>query len=299
MRDSHKHRQNVGFIGLGTMGTPMAMRIIAAGYPLTVYNRTPSRAQVLVDRGAVLARSPLELAQASDVVIVMVSDDVALDAVVSAETGILPAIRDGKALINMSTVSPGIVERLNSAVTARGGIFLDAPVSGSRIPAEQGTLVILCGGEQRHVDAYSALLLTMGKKILYAGNAGMGTRLKLTANLLLGGMMGILSEAYRFGTANGISPELLFEMIGAGPLSSPLYTLKAQNVLHRDFTPAFPLKHQYKDLNLILGAAEKLHIGLPLTQAAEALFGSAVDAGKGELDMSAVVIAGADRPAGS
>lgn len=298
MSDTPQHRSHVGFIGLGTMGTPMAMRIIAAGYSLTVYNRTPSHAQALVDRGAVLAQTPLQLAQASDVVIVMVSDDAALDAVVSAETGILPAIHDGKALINMSTVSPGIVERLNSTVTARGGVFLDAPVSGSRIPAEQGTLVILCGGEQRHVDAYSALLLTMGKKILYAGNAGMGTRMKLTANLLLGGMMGLLSEAYSFGTANGISPELLFEMIGASPLSSPLYALKAQNVLHRDFTPAFPLKHQYKDLNLILGVAEKLHLGLPLTQAADDLFGSAVAEGKGDLDMSAVVAAGADRTTG-
>ena len=149
--------------------------------------------------------------------------------------------------------------------------------------------MILSGGEKEQVDRYSPLLLTMGKRILYAGKAGMGTRLKLTANLLLGDMMGALSETFHFGVANGIAPELIFDMIGSSTLSSPLYTLKSQNILKHDFTPAFPLKHQYKDLNLIRELADKLHIELPLTKAADAVFAQAVAEGKGDMDMSAVV----------
>ncbi len=289
MNDAHQKLYRIGFIGLGTMGFNMAKRILSSGYPLIVFNRTPSRAQPLVAMGVPLAETPLELARVSDIVITMISDDAALDDVVFKENGILPEIREGKVFINMSTVSLDIVTKINNLVTKQHGVFIDAPVSGSKTPAEQGTLLILFGGEKEQVDRYSPLLLTMGKKILYAGKAGMGTRLKLTANLLLGDMMGALSETFNFGVANGIAPELIFDMIGSSTLSSPLYTLKSQNILKHDFTPAFPLKHQYKDLNLISELADKLHIELPLTKAADAVFATAVAEGKGDMDMSAVV----------
>ena len=288
MSDIQKNLYKVGFIGLGIMGSNMAKRILASGYPLKVYNRTKSATEPLLAMGATLAKTPLELAQASDVIIAMVSDDVALASIVFKDSGILPAMKDGKVFINMSTVSLDIVTNINSSIISQGGVFIDAPVSGSKKPAEQGTLLILCGGEKEYVDKYSALLLTMGKKIMYVGKAGMGTKLKLTANLLLGGMMGILSEAVYFGTANGISPEIIFDMIDSSTLSSPLYTLKAKNILQHDFTPAFPLKHQYKDLNLVVGLADKLNIMLPLTKAVNAVFEIAVNEGKGNMDMSAV-----------
>ena len=289
MKDVRQNLYKVGFIGLGIMGLNMAKRILSSGYPLTVYNRTMSHAGPLIATGANLAKTPFELAQTSDVIITMVSDDPAIESVVFKDNGMLPAMKDGKVFINMSTVSLDCVMKINTMVTKQHGVFIDAPVSGSKTPAEQGTLVILCGGEKEQVDKYSPLLLTMGKKVMYAGKAGMGTRLKLTANLLLGSMIGALSETVYFGTANGIAPELIFDMIGSSPLSSPLYTLKAQNMIHHDFTPSFPLKHQYKDLNLILGLAEALNIELPLTKAVDAVFETAVSEGKGDMDMSAVV----------
>ncbi len=289
MKDARQNLYKVGFIGLGIMGLNMAKRILSAGYPLSVYNRTISTAEPLIAMGASLAKTPFDLAQASDVIITMVSDDPAIESVVFKDNGILPAMKDGKVFINMSTVSLDIVMKISAMVTKQHGVFIDAPVSGSKKPAEQGTLVILCGGEKEQVDKHSPLLLAMGKRIIYAGKAGMGTRLKLTANLLLGGMIGVLSEAVYFGTASGIAPELIFDMIGSSPLSSPLYTLKAENILKQDFSPAFPLKHQYKDLNLILGLAETLNIDLSLTKAVDAIFGTAVSEGKGDMDMSAVV----------
>ncbi len=288
MNEARQNLYKVGFLGLGIMGSNMAKRILASGYPLKVYNRTTSGAESLVAMGATLAKTPLELAQVSDVVIAMVSDDSALESVVFKDSGILPAMKDGKVFINMSTVSLDVVTKINRSVTAQGGVFIDAPVSGSKKPAEQGTLLILCGGDKEYVDKYAALLLTMGKKIMYAGKAGMGTKLKLTANLLLGGMMGILSEAVHFGAANGISPDIIFDMIDSSTLSSPLYTLKAGNILQHNFTPAFPLKHQYKDLNLVLGLADQLNITLPLTKAVDAVFETSVAEGKGDMDMSAV-----------
>jgi 3-hydroxyisobutyrate dehydrogenase-like beta-hydroxyacid dehydrogenase len=281
--------QSVGFIGLGNMGAPMAWNIHKAGYRLAVYNRTAERAQPFDDAAIAVAATPAALAGEVDVVVVMVTDPAALHAVIAGTDGVVNGLKPGATVINMSTVSPDASVEVASVVEEHGGRFVDAPVSGTVKPAEQGTLVVLAGGAREDVEAVTPLLETMGRQVVYCGGIGDATRMKLVLNLLLGGMMELLAEALALGKGFGLDGAAILKAVAAGPLGAPLYAMKGEAMLAGRFAKQFPVELMFKDLNLVLQAAGQLAVPLPVTAVSRESFNAARALGYGDEDMAAVI----------
>lgn len=257
-------KQRIGFIGLGIMGQAMAANILKKGYPLTVYNRTPGKADALVAHGARLADSPAQLACDADVIILMLTGPEAVDAVLHGMDGVLSADRTGKTVIQMSTVPPADSLRWAKELAERGITLLDAPVSGSKIPAEQGALVILAGGPEAVIDEQEELLLSMGKKVVRCGSAGSGSSMKLAINLLLGIMMQGLAESVHLAEKSGLGAATLLDAVASGPLACTLFKLKEEMFRSNTYPAQFPYKHMAKDMQFVLDAAIDHGAWLPL-----------------------------------
>jgi len=281
--------EKVGFLGLGAMGAPMALNIRKAGYPLAVYNRTAVRTKPLQAAGAELCKSPRELAGRCEVVVVMVTGPDDLLAVIDGAEGIAAGLTKGKVVINMCTVSAAATERAAALVKAKGAEFVDAPVAGSVKPATEATLVILAGADNKVLARVTPLLKTMGKDVVHCGPIGAGTHMKLVLNLMLGNMMQTLAEGMMLGRGFGLQPEALLQALGGGAMAAPMYQVKGKAITEGNFAKQFPVHLVYKDLNLVLEAAGKLHIPLPQTAAARECFNAAMARGYGDEDMAAVV----------
>ncbi|MFW5906548.1 MAG: NAD(P)-dependent oxidoreductase, partial [Desulfobia sp.] len=191
--------EKTGFIGLGIMGLPMASNLIKGGHSLIAYNRTAFRAESLPQGEVEIASSPLEVSENSETVILMLSDTEAVDEVLWSKNGLLAKGHCCKTVINMSTVAPSYTKVLNQKLEQEGVVLIDAPVSGSKIPAEKGELVILAGGPEDIVNRLDPVFQCMGKKVVYCGEVGKGSAMKMTVNLLLGIMMGGLAESLNLG----------------------------------------------------------------------------------------------------
>ncbi len=283
-------KTKIGFIGLGIMGTPMAGNLLKGGFELLVYNRTASKAMSLVKAGARLARSPRDLARESEVIILMVTGPEAIEELLSGPEGIFAADLDGKVIINMSTVFPAYSRELDRRIQDHGAIFIDAPVSGSRKPAEEGALIILAGGPEEEIERLQTLFLSLGKKVIYCGPAGQGSAMKMVVNLLLAVMMEGLAEAINLGEACGLKTESILETILSGPLACGLYRLK-EEMFKRGFFPAqFPLKHMLKDLRYILKTADEAGAPVPSGHTVFQLYRQAAGRGLAEDDFAAVKV---------
>ena len=278
--------KKIGFIGLGTMGLPMAQNVLKAGYNLSVHNRTESRAESFREKGAEVFYAPEELAEDSDVIIIMVTGP---DDLLEIMVSIRNVLSAGKTIINMSTVSYEATREAASIAKTKWCRFLDAPVSGSKGPAENAALVILAGGEENLIVECSPLLLTMGSKVIHCGEIGSGTMMKLMINMLLGNMMSAFAEALTFGRKVGLKLEDMLEAVESGAMHCPMFKLKGQNILKQDFAKAFPIDLLFKDLNLALEAGGKIGLPLMQTAAAREAFCGAVGMELGDLDMSAVI----------
>lgn len=281
-------KQRIGFIGLGIMGQAMAANILKHGYPLTVYNRTAEKTKALAKAGAGVAASPAGVAGASDVIILMLTGPQAVADVLQGPTGLLAADCQGKTLINMSTVPPSCNRAWAEELAGHGMTLIDAPVSGSRAPAEQGTLVILAGGPEDAVHANEALLLSMGNKVIHCGEVSHGSSLKLAINLLLATMMEGFAEATHLAERSGLDTQALIDAVGAGPLSCGLFQLKADMLKTGTYPPQFPFKHMAKDMQFVLAAARESGTHLPLGNELGKLFSPAADDALLELDFAAV-----------
>ena len=281
-------KRPVGFMGLGAMGAPMAANILRAEYPLTVYNRSAEKTPPLAHLGARVAPSPRELAHASDVIIAMVTDSEALDALLWGPDGAAAAMDRTKIFINMSTVPPRYTRELREKLAPSGVTFIDAPVSGSRKPAEEGTLIILAGGNQERLTELTPLLETMGKKVIYCGEAGQGSMMKMAMNLLLGIMMEGFAEALSFGARGGLAEETIVEAIFAGPLSCGLYRLKSAMFRQKTFPAQFFLKDMCKDLKSVIDTAYENGTPVPAGQTMLHLYRVGVGHDWGELDFAAI-----------
>lgn len=265
-------KQHIGFIGLGIMGQAMAANILKHDYPLTVYNRHAEKTDTLREAGAMVANKPSLVADASDVIILMLSDQHAVDAVLQGENGLLNGDCEGKTLINMSTVPPACSQAWAAQLAEHGITFIDAPVSGSKIPAEQGTLVILAGGPESAVNEQEALLLCMGRKVIRCGEAGAGSSMKLSINLLLGIMMEGLAEATHLAERSGLATETLLDAIASGPLACTLFQLKEDMLKTNTYPAQFPFRHMAKDMQFVLAAAKEHGTSLPLGKQLAELF---------------------------
>lgn len=281
--------RKIGFIGLGTMGGPMALNIHRAGYQLGVFNRSARKTAPFHEKGIPVYETPKALAAESDVVIIMVTGPQALLDVLQQDEGVLAEMQAGTIIVNMSTVSPEATADAAELVATREGEFLDVPVSGTKKPAEDGTLVILAGGNRQTIRELTPLLNTMGKEVIYCGDIGQATHMKLMINLLLGSMMQGLAEALTFGKKLGLDLDAMMQTIGSGGLSSPFYTAKGNAIRQGNFTKNFPVNLMLKDLDLALQAGKDNGVALPQTAINRELFTAANAKGLGEEDMAAVI----------
>jgi len=271
------------------MGSAMAANLAKAGFPLTVWNRTPSKVEPLLHVGAKAGKGPAHVAAAVDVVITMVSQPKDVEEVVLGPDGVLDGLKPGSVLIDMSTVSPATSRKLAGAVTTKQAEFLDAPVVGSKGPAIEGTLVILVGGLPGTVERCRPIFLAMGKTLIHAGGVGMGSALKLATNLMLAHLAAGFSEGLLLVQRAGLDPKCYLEVLEASTFRSPWYQTKGLGMVKRDFAPHFALKHMHKDLRLMDELAKDIGADLPITQAIEQLFATSAAAGKADLDYSAIL----------
>jgi len=280
-------KPKVGFAGMGIMGKPMAQNIVKAGFEVTVYNRTRLAPGDMP--GAAVAATPKDLASGCDVLVVMVTNPEAVDAILWGEDGMGAALGQGKTVVNMSTVSPEYTAGLAAKVEATGAVFVDAPVSGSKIPAQQGTLVILAGGPRDTVDALEPVFAAMGKKTVYCGPAPQGTMMKMAINLLLANMMCGLSEMLTYGKAGGLSAETMLDVVLGGPMGCDLFKIKEPMLKQQKYMAQFPLKHMAKDLKFVTDTAVNLRCPAPSAFTNLQLFNQGMSKGMGELDFAAVI----------
>jgi 3-hydroxyisobutyrate dehydrogenase-like beta-hydroxyacid dehydrogenase len=259
---------NVGVVGLGRMGLPMARALRRAGFPLTVYNRTRDRVSLLAgDAGVAVAESPAEVMAAADVVITMLADGDAVEAVMSGSAGLLAGARDGQVLIEMSTIGPDRARSLAARVAEHGVALLDAPVSGSVALAEAGTLTTLVGGDRQAFDRVRPVLAAMTATQLHLGPSGAGAAMKLGLNGLIAATNHAVAEALVFAERSGIDRAAAYDAIAASAVGSPFVAYKRDAFVAPSEEPvAFTLALMEKDLVLYLDLAGRL--GVPLTAAA-------------------------------
>lgn len=278
----------IGFMGLGIMGRPMAENVLQDGWSLTVYNRSRERTAILGELGARVAATPRELAEASDVVVCMVTGPEAVYALLTGEDGCARGLDPGNAFVNMSTVSPAYAREIASGLAPLGVDYVDAPVSGSARPAEEGNLVILAGGADQAVERVTPLLKSMGRKVIRCGGVGRGSMAKMAVNMLLGSMMEALGEALAFGRRGGLDDGVLFDALDGGPLACGLFAAKEQMLRSGRYSPQFPLKHMAKDLKFALDTAYETGAAAPGTSVMQQLYRAAVARGQGDMDFAAV-----------
>jgi len=278
----------LGFIGLGHLGSPMARRLLSAGFPLVVYNRDVNKTEALSALGAEVARDPGKLAAEADVVLSCVADGAAVEAVYLGAAGVLRNARPGTRIIEMSTVATDTSRSLYRAARELGISVLDVAVSGSTPTAEAGMLTLFGGGDRQDFDAAKAVFAAIAKQWFYMGPSGSGVAMKLVVNTLLGVGMQAIAEAVALGASLGLSRDLLFETLAKTAVVSPVQAGKLASTKQHDYTPQFPIRLMHKDFGLALSAAMRAGLSLPATEAAAAV-NAAETANGGEEDFSAVV----------
>ena len=280
---------NIGFVGLGIMGSAMATNLLKAGFKVTVWNRSAGKYAALVDLGGVVAGSPRAVAECSDVVIAMMANPTAVQSVRDGVDGIIAGLVPGSGYLDMSTVDT--TTSLESARLAheKGALFLEAPVAGSRKPAEDATLTIMAAGDRALYDTTLPALEKMGKKILFLGEVGDAARMKLANNLVMGGVLTALCEGIALASGCGLNTAQLLEVLDSGAVSNPMFRLKGPQIAaNENFPAAFPLKHMQKDLRLALQLAEEVGQPLFATATINELYKKALAEGLGNADFAAV-----------
>ena len=285
--------RKIGFIGLGLMGRPMALNLLKAGHHLTVWNRTPSRAQELVAAGALLAKNPRDVAAASEVLLTIVSDPPALEAVLwgnaDQKDGALDGLKSGSIYIDSSTVSPSLVKKISAACQQRAVRFLDAPVTGGDWGAREGNLVFMIGGDAATLKEAEPILGIMGKKWFHLGPNGAGQTVKLAMNAILALQVDAMAEALALVTRAGLDGAQLVEVMQASMARSGVLDVKSPLMLKGEYKPSFPLRLMHKDLGLALDLANQLGVALPATAAAREIYNAVKGEAKEDLDYSAVM----------
>jgi 3-hydroxyisobutyrate dehydrogenase len=279
----------VALLGLGLMGSGMARRLLGAGFPLSVYNRTADKAAPLVADGARFAGSPREAAAGADVVVSMVADDVASRSLWLGERGALDVMMKGSLLIESSTVTPAWISELAEAAQAKGVDVLDAPVTGSRMHAASGELNFLVGGSAEALERARPMLAAMGRSVVHVGPTGSGALLKLINNFLCGVQAASLAEALVLIERAGLDRDTATQVLINGAPGSPLVKTLLPRMTARDYAPNFHLSLMSKDLAYSLKEADRRGVHLATARAALDAFERAGSSGRGQDDFSAVI----------
>ncbi|WP_042455961.1 NAD(P)-dependent oxidoreductase [Neobacillus dielmonensis] len=270
----------VGFIGTGVMGKSMAAHIIKAGYSLIVYSRTKQKAAELLDKGAVWAETPKEVAEKASVIITMVGYPADVEEVYLGEAGLIPHGRTGTYLIDMTTSSPSLAVRISEEAVKRGIQALDAPVSGGDIGARDGKLSIMIGGDEAAVEAVLPILQLLGTNIVHQGKAGAGQHTKMCNQIAIATNMIGVCEAIIYAEKAGLDPETVLKSITTGAAGSWSLSNLAPRMLKGDFKPGFYIKHFIKDMKIALDEAEQMGMAVPGLALAKTLYDQLVERGE-------------------
>jgi 3-hydroxyisobutyrate dehydrogenase-like beta-hydroxyacid dehydrogenase len=281
-----KSTANLGFVGLGVMGSRMVKRLLDAGHSVTGYNRTRAKAQWLLDTGMKWAETPRGVAESSEVVFSMVSDTAALQAITAGTHGIVAGLAAGKIYIDMSTVSPAASRDIAQQVAAKGAQMLDAPVSGSVITLEEGKLSFMVGGDRVAFEPALPILEAIGPKVTYVGGNGLAVSMKIATNLSLAVQMLAFSEGVLLAEKSGITRETAVEVLLNSVIASPMVKYRGPFVLNMPEEAWFDVDMMQKDLLLALEMGLKLDVPLPTTAIANQMLTSARAAGLAEKDFA-------------
>jgi len=255
----------IGFIGLGVMGAPMARNLLATGQELVVHSRSPGPVEELVAAGAERAPSPREVGERADVVILMLPDSPAVEAVALGEDGVLAGASEGDLLIDMSTIHPTVAVEVARAGAERGVGVLDAPVSGGDVGAREGTLSIMVGGEEAGVRRAQPLFDVLGGTVVHVGGHGAGQVVKACNQVVVAVSIAAVSEALVLGSKAGVDPGRILDVLGGGLAANKVMEVRRRNFLEHDFTPGFRIDLHHKDLNIALESGDAYGVPLPVT----------------------------------
>jgi 3-hydroxyisobutyrate dehydrogenase len=280
----------VALLGTGIMGTGMARSMLRAGLPLRVWNRTEEKAQPLADEGAVVAETPAEAARDADIIVTMLLDTVAVEEAMASDDGAGRAARDGAVWIQMSTVGVDGAGRLAAAAVRFGLVYVDAPVLGTREPAEKGALTVLASGPEDARERCAPVFDAIGSRTLWLGPAGAGSRLKMVVNSWVLALTEATAEALALAEGLRLDPRLFLDTIEGTATDSPYAHVKGAAMLARQFEPSFPLRAAEKDARLILEAAADARVDMAVTAAVQSHFAKALELGHGDDDMASVYL---------
>jgi 2-hydroxy-3-oxopropionate reductase len=279
---------SVGVIGLGLMGKPMALNLLKAGFPVTVFNRSQPAIDELAAAGARAAASPAEVGKASDIVITMLPDAPDVESVVLGENGVMAGAKPGVLVIDMSTIAAAAARRIGGQVAARGGSMLDAPVSGGDVGAKAGTLSIMAGGTAQDFERAKGVFAAMGKTVTYCGPAGAGQLVKACNQIMVALVLEAISETLILAEKVGIGPEVLVPVLQGGIANTRIMELRAAKMAAHTYQPGFKAAHHLKDLRIVIATAKEQGITLPVTTQVEQMFTKLIERGHGNLDNSSV-----------
>ena len=288
MRYVDRMRMKIGFLGLGTMGEPVANNLRKAGHDLTVWNRTAAKAEHIVSKGGKLAKTPRECATGKNLVFTCLSDEKALDAVLEGADGILQGLAAGDVLVDLSTAGTRAARSMAERVGRRGAKFIACPVLGSKLAAQQAQIVLVVGGPAEARERARPALRAVSARLFEMDEPGHAALLKLCVNALGGAMIAGFAEALALGASGGLAVENVIEVIQASSFHSPLYLMKGEQIEKRDYAPRFALSLAEKDERLAQDAATAQGATMPVGETVRRIFGEAIRAGKAEQDVAVI-----------
>lgn len=280
----------VGFIGLGVMGRPMARNLLKRGFRLIVHSRSQGPVDEIVAAGAARAESPAEVARQSTCIITMLPDGPDVERVLTSSNGVFSALQPDSVIVDMSTIAPGTAQRLAAAAAGSGASMLDAPVSGGEIGAIDGTLSIMVGGDARALERVRPILEAMGnsERIIHIGESGAGQICKACNQLVIGGTLVAVGEAFALARKSGVNPAQVRAALLGGFAASRVLEVHGDRLLHDNFTPGFPARLYRKDLRIVMNALNEAGVAAPVTAIVQQLLTALIADGKEALDYSAL-----------
>ena len=279
----------IGFVGLGIMGKPMAKNLLKAGYSLTVYDVRAEPVEELVTDGASMASSSREVSQVTDTIITMLPDSADSERAILGENGVLEGAKAGSIIIDMSSIAPLVSQKIAAEAAGKSVEMLDAPVSGGEPGAVAGTLAIMVGGKQEIFDQCLPILNSVGRSVVRVGDVGAGNFVKLANQIIVAANIEAVGEAFALAQKAGIDPELVFQAIRGGLAGSAVMEAKAPMIMDRNFNPGFRIRLHQKDLHNALLTGKDLGVPLPVTGLVQQMLGALMNQGKGDNDHSAIV----------
>jgi len=279
----------IAWVGLGNMGVPMSINLAKAGHEVTVWNRSAGKADPVKEAGAKVAASAAEAAKGAEFIFTMISGDAAFEAVTISPGGVVESMEPGAVLIDMSTVSIDVSEKVDKAVDAKKGRFLRCPVSGSTVLASAGTLTLLCSGPKDAYDKTMPLFEKLGKTFFYVGGANEARTMKLALNMMIATSIQMFAESLVICEKAGMDLNVALDVICGSVVGSPFIQYKTPPIRERKFNPAFSAELMVKDLDLALDTAKRLNVTTPSTALTKQMLEAVVNMGRGDWDIAAVI----------